>query len=244
MQKLSVLLASDFPMLRDSIVECLNAVPELEVVASTDADKEVLNLARAYCPSVALLDLSVEWATLCDLVSGLSTQQVLPLLMSDKFDDLQTIELLRRGVCGVIPRRATPEILRKSVRAIGAGEIWITRKTVSKILDSVQTKNGKSRDSKSAMTSQAALQSAMSEPLQNRYNLTRREMQMVHALAEGMTNKDIATEFGISESTVKHHLTSIFDKVGVDSRLELATFVAFHGLVSVPVTAGSAQPVA
>src|SRR5204863_3778392 len=76
----------------------------------------------------------------------------------------------------------------------------------------------------------------------NRYNLTRREMQMVAALAEGMTNRDIASDFGISESTVKHHLTSIFDKVGVSSRLELATFATYHGLVAIGVPA-VAQPV-
>jgi two-component system nitrate/nitrite response regulator NarL len=246
MQKLSVLLASDFPMLRDSITECLNAVPEMQVVASTDADSEVLGLAKTHNPSVALLDLSVDWAALCELVSGLSTYQVLPLLMSDKFDDLQTIELLRRGVCGVIPRRATPDILRKSVRAIGSGEIWITRKTVTRILDRVQNRAGKSAEGKVAGIRQMLpqLNPAFTDPLQNRYNLTRREMQMVQALAEGMTNKDIATEFGISESTVKHHLTSIFDKVGVDSRLELATFVTFHGLVGSSAAASSPQPVA
>ena len=57
-----------------------------------------------------------------------------------------------------------------------------------------------------------------------------------------MTNRDIAADFGISESTVKHHLTSIFDKVGVSSRLELATFATYHGLVAIGVPP-VAQPV-
>ena len=54
---------------------------------------------------------------------------------------------------------------------------------------------------------------------------------MVRAIGEAMTNKDIAAHFGISEYTVKHHLTKIFDKVGVYSRLELAMFATHHGLV-------------
>ena len=55
--------------------------------------------------------------------------------------------------------------------------------------------------------------------------------QVVRAIGDAMTNKDIAVHFGISEYTVKHHLTKIFDKVGVDSRLELAMFAKHHGLV-------------
>ena len=123
--RLSVLLASDFPMLRDSMAKFLESVPELELVASTDAEAEVLGLVKAHKPHVAVLDLSMEWPSLCELVGGLSSQHVSPLLMSDRLDEAETIELLRRGVCGIVPRRATPEILRKSVRAIGAGEFWI-----------------------------------------------------------------------------------------------------------------------
>src|SRR5262245_29541527 len=237
-QRLSVLLASDFPMLRDRMIELLNSVPELRVVASTDADSEVLDLARVHKPSVALLDLSVEWAALCEIVTGLHSDKVLPMLMGEKLDDQQAVELLRRGVCGFLPRRTTPEILRKSVRAIGSGEIWITRHTVGKVLEQV-------REVKAPATAEPLVKSVqVSESVSNRYNLTRREMQMVQALAEGMTNKDIASEFGISESTVKHHLTSIFDKVGVDSRLELATFAAYHGLVGAgeTVEVAASQP--
>jgi DNA-binding NarL/FixJ family response regulator len=214
----------------------LGSVPELQLVASTDADVEVLGLVRAHKPNVAVLDLNMEWPNLCELVSGLSNQTVLPILMNDRVDDIQTIELLRRGICGIVPRRATPEMLRKCVNAIGAGEYWITRRVVGRILDQVRiTPNPMPR---AAVPGQADLRLRTSDGSNsgesgNRYNLTRREMQMVAALAEGMTNRDIASDFGISESTVKHHLTSIFDKVGVSSRLELATFASYHGLVTV-----------
>ena len=56
-------------------------------------------------------------------------------------------------------------------------------------------------------------------------------LQIVQAIGDGLTNKDIALTLGISEYTVKHHVTRIFDKVGVDSRLELAMFAIYHGLV-------------
>src|SRR6266404_195567 len=95
--RLSILLASDFPMLRDSMTKFLESVPELQLVASTDAQAEVLGLARAHKPEVAVLDLNVEWPGLCELVDGLAANHVCPLLMNDKVDDIQTVELLRRG---------------------------------------------------------------------------------------------------------------------------------------------------
>ena len=65
-----------------------------------------------------------------------------------------------------------------------------------------------------------------------RYRLTPRETQIVAAVADGASNKDIAAQLTISEDTVKHHLSNIFDKVGVHSRLELAVFALYHGVVT------------
>lgn len=65
-----------------------------------------------------------------------------------------------------------------------------------------------------------------------KYKLTRREAQIVSAVADGASNKDIAVQLSISEDTVKHHMSNIFDKVGVHSRLELAVFALYHGVVT------------
>jgi two-component system, NarL family, nitrate/nitrite response regulator NarL len=65
-----------------------------------------------------------------------------------------------------------------------------------------------------------------------RYRLTPRETQIVAAVADGSSNKDIASQLSISEDTVKHHLSNVFDKVGVHSRLELAVFALYHGVVT------------
>jgi DNA-binding NarL/FixJ family response regulator len=65
----------------------------------------------------------------------------------------------------------------------------------------------------------------------NRFGLTPRQLQFVQNIGDGMTNKDIAIDLGISEVTVKHHLSTIFDKLGVYSRLELAMFAKHKGLI-------------
>ena len=77
--------------------------------------------------------------------------------------------------------------------------------------------------------------------MKNHFGLTRRELEIVQAIGEAMSNKDIAVHFGISEYTVKHHLTRIFDKIGVYSRLELAMMATHHGLVTRSTTAAAGR---
>jgi DNA-binding NarL/FixJ family response regulator len=79
-------------------------------------------------------------------------------------------------------------------------------------------------------TPAATMQRAMPDPAENRFDLTARELQIVQALAEGMSNKDLSSHFGLSEHTIKHHLTRIFDKVGAYNRLELVVLANHHGL--------------
>jgi DNA-binding NarL/FixJ family response regulator len=85
---------------------------------------------------------------------------------------------------------------------------------------------GAAPDANSSTTAKTAIQ-----PVRD-YGLTRREWDIVRAIGDAMTNKDIAVQLGISEYTVKHHLTNIYNKIGVYSRLELAMMATHHGLVN------------
>ena len=97
-----------------------------------------------------------------------------------------------------------------------AGEYWIARESVSELVDILRRpqtgSNGKS--------------------VQKNRRLTTREREILSAVAASYTNKDIARRFSLSEDTVKHHLTHIFDKLGVSNRLELAILAIGRGLVS------------
>ena len=230
--KISVLVANDFPMIRNSMRELLNDTPNVRVIACTEAKSEVLPLADAHRPQVTILDLEVEWNALADLVTGLSDRKVPVLVMSDKFDDVKTFELLKNGANGVISRKIDPELLCRSVRAVASGEIWVSRAVVGQLVNKLRItpadmllRPDDKREASASPDFTAQVQ------LRSRFGLTPRESEMVRAIGDAMTNKDIATHFGISEYTVKHHLTKIFDKVGVYSRLELAMFATHHGLV-------------
>ena len=238
---ISVLLASDFPVLRDGVNKLLVNSPDVEVVACAEAETEVLSLADAHRPRVAVLDLNIEPAALAELVVGLSSRQIAPLLMSDVVDDANALDLLKSGARGIITRRASPEMLCKSVRAVALGDTWVSRRITTKLVQSfqfgLQPEPAELAKAVGASRGVGLIPTQVQEQL-NRFGLTRRERQIVEALGEGMANKDIASHFGISECTVKHHLTRIFDKVGVYSRLELLVFAKHHGLI------GTAHPAA
>ena len=159
--------------------------------------------------------------------------------MSDTIDDAITVELLQSGISGVINRRTSPELLCKSLRAVASGEIWVSRQIVPKLVSHVRMLSSRASGAMdrpaasiaAVETSRPTANHPQPIPLLKRYGLTRRELQVVQAVGDAMTNRDIATRLAMSEMTVKHHLSKIFDKVGVHSRLELAIFATRKGLV-------------
>jgi two-component system nitrate/nitrite response regulator NarL len=235
--KVSVLLGSDLALLCDRLAKSFKSTPDLYIVGIASNELEVRRLVKVCRPSVAILNLNIHPAALCDLVSALAAQKVSPLVVSDAIRETQAVELLQHGLNGIVPSTITSEMLCKSVRAIALGQIWISSQTITALVDHLRIPPAESGNSSAVLTEGEIITSRISPPggyatnhLQNRFNLTRRELQIVRVLTEGMTNKEIAAAFGISEFTVKHHLAKIFDKLGVYSRLELATFATHHGV--------------
>jgi DNA-binding NarL/FixJ family response regulator len=234
---ISILLGIGSTPLCDRLAKWFNSTSDLYVIATGHNEEDVREQIKRLRPVVAILSWDQKPGMLLDLITTLSYQNISPLVMSDTITDKQTVGLLRQGLNGVIPSDIAPEMLFKSVRAVASGKIWINRKTIEHLLD--QLKGGDRSNSRPT----TKIQDTVSQPRipttsfriglsqrQNRFNLTPREMQIVQALAEGMTNKEIGCVFGISEFTVKHFVGRIFDKFGVCSRLELATFATHHGL--------------
>ena len=239
----SVLIANTFPLVRNSIRELFDNTPNLQVVACAKAKDEVLALADAHRPQVSILDLQIEWPALMDLVTKLSDRQTPTMVMTDELDESQTFEILRAGANGIISRGVDPDLLCRSVRAVAGGEIWVSRIATSQLVQrfrmvvpaDISAKPAQQKERSSGSMVEAGTQT----PPRKTFGLTPREMDIVRAIGEAMTNKDIATQLGISEYTVKHHLTKIFDKIGVYSRLELAMMATHHGLANTQVSVGA-----
>jgi DNA-binding NarL/FixJ family response regulator len=150
------------------------------------------------------------------------------LIMSDVLDNSRVLEILGHGAHGVVPRRTTQELLKKSIQTVLDGGFWISRSIVSDLVQFIR------ESASSKRPRMADVKTESSEGAIARLGLTRREVQIIGALVDGQTNKDIASTFSISEYTVKHHLTNIYDKLGVYNRVELVLFTINHGLCASP----------
>jgi two-component system nitrate/nitrite response regulator NarL len=225
--RVSIVLGSDLPQTSRHVSACFKATPDLNLAGIATDGTGVLHLAKVHHPNIAILSLGVRQPVLKGLVSALSDDGICPVIMSDVLEDIESLELLQAGLVGVLAPRITVEMFRHSMHAIAAGEIWIRRDMIGKVIGQIRGSAGlmpvfPKLPDKNA--SRAKLQT------DNQFSLTQRELQIVQATSEGLTNKEIASSLDISEFTVKHHLAKIFDKLGVYSRLELATFAVHHNL--------------
>jgi DNA-binding NarL/FixJ family response regulator len=248
-KNISILVGSDFPILRDSLNSILGDTSDFDCVGCADNSQQLLEQAQKLRPDIILLDVSMVGDKLLDLLDKISQLDISVLLINGESDDRQTIDALCCGASGVIERKTTPELLRKSVRAVVAGDIWIGRRVIAEVVQFLRDRTQQQAETEQAGTAASAPAipdapvvatpvetpvSAVAGAPERRFELTKREMQIVGALVEGQTNKEIATTFGISEYTVKHHLTSIFDKLGVYNRVELVLFAINHQLCPEP----------
>jgi DNA-binding NarL/FixJ family response regulator len=226
--QIDVLLATDFPAVRRNVTTLLQAAPDIRLIADVKTGSDALSVAIARNAEVAIVDLNISFDDLHKLITSLFRQDIAVLLMGDAFDQKKTVELLRSGAGGVVPRNIAREMLYKSVRAVAGGQIWVSRQMVTHIVQQLRLLKLIESESVTSQTQRENLQT-ISPELREHLRLTRREMDVIRAVGQAMTNKEIALRFGITEATVKHHMTKVFDKIGVYSRVELALFAKeFH----------------
>jgi DNA-binding NarL/FixJ family response regulator len=136
------------------------------------------------------------------------------IVLTGQIDKRQILEALQLGDRGVVLKDAAVAHLSACIRAVIQGQYWLEGRPVQNLVQVL-------RD----LTAQIA------PPPRKTFGLTARELEVVTLITEGSTNKHIAETFGISEETVKRHLTNIFNKIGVGNRLELALFALNHNLL-------------
>lgn len=209
-----ILIADDHPIFRDGLRRLLESEPNLCVVGEAADGAEAVALVAELKPDVLLLDLAMPRVPGMDALRELAAaaHPVRTILLTASVERPQILEALQLGARGVVLKESATQVLFKSIAAVMDGSYWVGRESVPDLKELV-------------------LDSATPEHGQ-RYGLTRREMQMVAAIVEGSSNREIAQKFGVREDTVKHHLTSIFSKLGVSTRLELALFAIEQRLVT------------
>lgn len=210
-----IVIADDHPIFRDGLRRLLEAEPSFQVIGEAGDGQQAVQQVAALRPDILLLDLAMPRS------NGLQALQELldlgfpvrAVLLTAAIDSAETIKALQLGARGVILKESATQLLYKCLHAVMNGEYWVGHERVQDIVHHLRAASRPAQASTPVMM------------------LTRRELQIVAAIVEGASNKDIGQEFGLSEQTVKNHLSHIFDKVGVSNRLELALFAVHHKLL-------------
>jgi two-component system, NarL family, nitrate/nitrite response regulator NarL len=212
-----IVIADDHPIFRDGLRRLLEAEPDLKVIGEASDGNDAVKLARQLKPDVMLLDLAMPRQPGLEALRDLSTggaNGVKVILLTAAAEKHQIVEALQLGARGVVLKDSATQLLLKSIHTVMAGEYWVGREAVSNLVQYLRTQ----------------MQASNEESRQKKFGLTPRELEIVSAVVAGYSNKEIAEYFKISEDTVKHHLSNIFDKLGVSTRLELALFAVNQGL--------------
>ena len=217
-QPIRIVIADDHPIFRDGLRRLLESESDLKVIGEASDGLEAVKLARQLKPDILLLDLAMPrqpgLEALRELSSGPVSNPVRVILLTAAAEKKQIVEALQLGARGVVLKDSATQLLLKSIHTVMAGEYWVGRESVSNLVQYLRN----------------LVQSSEGDARQKKFGLTPRELEIVSAVVAGYSNKEIAEYFKISEDTVKHHLSNIFDKLGVSTRLELALFAVNQGL--------------
>ena len=211
-----IVLADDHRMFREALRGLLNAEPDLRVVGEAADGAEAIAQTHRLQPDILLLDVGMPGMKGLDALRQLapSATATRVILLTAAIDQADVVAALRLGVRGVILKESGSALLLKGIRGVRDGEYWVERQALADFVGALQQATG-TRDAPGRVRD---------------FGLTSRELQIVATVVAAYSNKDIAAKFSISEKTVKHHLTNVFNKLGVSNRLELALFAMHHQL--------------
>lgn len=218
-QQVRIVVADDHPVVRFGVKNMLMGEPGFEVVGEAADGEMAITETIELEPDILLLDMQMPKLPGLEAMRAIMSRspRVKIILLTSTISTQQIIEALQIGARGIVLKDTVAGDLGESIRAVLSGDYWIGGQRVANLLAALHD----------------LMQQAAAVPEKKTYGLTPRELEVVTCIVEGCSNKDIARQFSISEETVKRHLSNIFDKTGVSTRLELALFAISHKLVDI-----------
>lgn len=212
-----ILLIDDHRVIRKGLRALLNDYPDFEVVGEAGSRAEALPLIEAERPNLIILDLDLGSTTSLDFLGELtaSGREMRVLVLTGVRDKELQRQAIQLGAMGIVLKDHAAEILVEAIEKVNSGGMWLDHSTIVGLLGNTRRTNADPERVKIAM-------------------LTEREREIIGLLAEGLRNKQIGERLFISEITVRHHLTSIFNKLAVSDRVELLIYAYRNSIVPAP----------
>lgn len=206
--RIRICIVDDHPLLRQGVAAALRRVAEFEVVEQGGSADEAKAIAIKHTPDVILMDVNMpgdSFAAVRAIVLATPTVKVLMLTVSESEDDAYAA--LEAGAKGYVLKGISGPELVQAIKNVAQGQTFITPGFASKLINNLKKHND---DEKSVA------------------ELTHREEQIIREVANGLTNREVAERFSLSEKTVKHYMTSVMQKLHVRNRVEAVTAIRLH----------------
>ncbi|MDQ2682861.1 MAG: response regulator transcription factor [Chloroflexota bacterium] len=204
-ERLHIAIVDDHPLFREGVAQALSRQPDIEVVAEGESAEDALAIAATRLPDIMLLDVSMPGGGVNAARQIARTYPVIKIVMLTVSQDEDDVtEALRSGAQGYVLKGVAARDLIEILRSVASGGAYVTPSLAAGLLYD--------------LTSPSKAQRPTS-PLDD---LTERERQILERVAAGDSNKEIGAELGVTEKTVKHHMSNILQKLQVRNRVEAA----------------------
>ena len=216
-----ILLIDDHTVVRTALRMVIQGEAEFKVVGEAGNKSDGLKLAAQEQPNIILLDIDLGGENGLDLIPELlgAAERARIIVLTGVRDPEIHHQAVSLGAMGVVRKEKAIEVLIGAIERVHAGEAWLDPSLMAKVLSEMSGKERrKKKDPEAAKIS----------------TLTKREREVLVLISEGLKNRDIAERLFISEWTVRHHITSIFNKLEVSDRVELILYAYRQGLADPP----------
>ena len=210
-KKIRIILAEDHHVVRTAIATLLGKEPDMEVVGEVADGRSLLETVAKLQPDVLLMDAQMPYHKPLTAVEQLNKHhpQVRVLVLSAFNLPEYVVGLLKAGANGYVLKDDRTDLLLRAIRNVAQGEEWVSPRAMTILIESMRT-----------------------EPPDLQDKLTNRELDVLRLMARGRRNEEIASELVVTEQTVKNHVTNIFRKLDVETRVEAVLYALRAGLVS------------
>jgi two-component system nitrate/nitrite response regulator NarL len=213
-----VFIFDPYALIRAGLRLILEGGAGIKVVGDAGDSTLALDMIAHQKPDIVLLKLNPTSDPEVDIIPRiLETWNQTRIILMVTTDDLQIrAQAIQRGVVGIVSKAQPPQVLLKAIKKVHEGEVWLERSLMAQLLSSMSV---------------AHRPPVVDPEAEQISQLSERERQVIYLIGQGQKNKQIAAQLCIGETTVRHHLTSIFNKLGVSDRLELLVYAHRCGLV-------------